>query len=65
MKVNETSLGSIGTAAMAYVSHITNHPSLCKFFLEVGIFGVVLAIVASVVVGIAKKNKRRIKHVNK
>lgn len=52
MKISETSLGSIGTAAMAYVSHITNHPSLCKFFLVVGIFGVVLAIVAGVVAGV-------------
>lgn len=54
MKISETSLGSIGTAAMAYVSHITNHPSLCKFFLVVGIFGVVLAIVVGVVANIAK-----------
>jgi len=55
MKINETSLGSIGTAAMAYVSHITNHPSLCTFFLVAGIFGVVLTIVAGVVVSIAKE----------
>lgn len=57
MKISETSLGSIGTAAMAYVSHITDHPSLCKFFLVAGIFGVVLSIVAGVVVGIAKSVK--------
>lgn len=52
MKISETSLGSIGTAAMAYVSHITNHPSLCKFFLVVGIFGVAITIVAGVVAAI-------------
>ena len=57
MKISETSLGSIGTAAMAYVSHITGHPSLCKFFLVADIFGVVLSIVVSVVVGIVKSVK--------
>lgn len=59
MKISETSLGSIGTAAMAYVSHITNHPSLCKFFLVAGIFGAVLAIVAGVVAGIATGIKEK------
>lgn len=54
MTVNETSLGSVGTAAMAYVSHITNHPSLCKFFLTVGIAGVILAIIVGIISGIIK-----------
>ena len=54
MKISETSLGSIGTAAMAYVSHITDHPSLCMFFLVSGIVGVTLTIAASLVACIAK-----------
>ena len=39
MKISETSLGSVGTAAMAYVLHITDHPSLCMFFLVAGTVG--------------------------
>lgn len=54
MTVNETSLGSVGTAAMAYVAHITNHPSLCEFFLKVGIVGVILSLITGIIAGIVK-----------
>lgn len=54
MTVNGTSFGSVGTAAMAYVAHITNHPALCEFFLKVGIVGIILSIIGSIVAGIVK-----------
>lgn len=55
MNVNGVSLGSLGTAAMAYVSHITNHPKLCMFFLVVGTVGAVTSIIAEIVIGFSKK----------
>lgn len=54
MNVQGIELGSVGLAAMAYVSHITNHPSLCEFFLKVGVVGAVIAVIAEVIVSIAK-----------
>ena len=58
MKISETSLGSIGTAAMAYVSHITDHLSLCMYFLVAGTIGAALSIVASVIYGIVKSEDK-------
>ena len=52
MTTNEISLGAVELAAMAYVSHITNHPSLCEFFLKVGAVGVILAIIVGIIAGI-------------
>lgn len=52
------SLGSIGAAAMAYVSHITNHPSLCKFFLMAGAVGVVLAVFFGIVDGVVGEDNK-------
>lgn len=52
MTINETSLESVGIAAMAYVAHITNHPSICEFFLKVGVVGVILAIIGGIIGGI-------------
>lgn len=54
MNVQGIELGSVGLAAMAYVSHITNHPSLCEFFLKVGIVGAIIAIIVGITTGIAK-----------
>ena len=54
MNVQGIELGSVGLAAMAYVSHITNHPSLCEFFLKVGVVGAVIVVIAEVIVSIAK-----------
>lgn len=54
MSINEVSLGSVGTAAMAYVAHITNHPSLCGFFLKVGVVGAILSIIIGVIVSMIK-----------
>ena len=54
MNVQGIELGSVGLAAMAYVSHITNHPSLCEFFLKVGVVGAVIAVIAEVITSIAK-----------
>lgn len=54
MNVQGIELGSVGLAAMAYVSHITNHPSLCEFFLKVGVVGAIIAVIAEVIVSIAK-----------
>ena len=54
MNVQGIELGSVGLAAMAYVSHITNHPSLCEFFLKVGVVGAVIAVIAEVIASIAK-----------
>lgn len=45
MKVNETILGSIGVAVLAYVAHITGHPSICSIFLGMGITYVIVEIV--------------------
>lgn len=56
--INGVSLGSLGTAAMAYVSHITNHPKLCMFFLVVGIVGVVTSILGEIVIGLVKAEKK-------
>lgn len=44
----------LGLAAMAYVSHITNHPSLCEFFLKVGVVGAIIAIIVCITTSIAK-----------
>lgn len=55
MSVNNVSLGSLGTAAMAYVSHITNHPKLCMFFLVVGIVGAVIGIICGIAADLVKK----------
>lgn len=52
------SLGSIEAAAMAYVSHITNHPSLCMFFLMAGAVGVVLAVFFGIVAGMFGEDKK-------
>lgn len=54
MNVQGIELGSVGLAAMAYVSHITNHPSLCEFFLKVGVVGAIIAVIAEVIASIAK-----------
>lgn len=54
MNVQGIELGSVGLAAMAYVSHITNHPSLCEFFLKVGVVGAIIAIIVDIITGIAK-----------
>ena len=54
MNVQGIELGSVGLAAMAYVSHITNHPSLCEFFLKVGVVGAVIVVIAAVITSIAK-----------
>ena len=54
MSVQGVELGSVGLAAMAYVSHITNHPSLCEFFLKIGVVGAVIAVIAEVITAIAK-----------
>ena len=54
MNVQGIELGSVGLAAMAYVSHITNHPSLCEFFLKVGVVGAIIAIIAGIITSIAK-----------
>lgn len=48
MTIQEINLGSVGIAAMAYVSNITNHPSLCGFFLKAGVVGVIVAIIKSI-----------------
>ena len=58
MNVQGIELGSVGLAAMAYVSHITNHPSLCEFFLKVGVVGAVIAVIVDIVAGIAKCARR-------
>ena len=58
MNVQGIELGSVGLAAMAYVSHITNHPSLCEFFLKVGVVGAVIAVIAEVITSIAKCARR-------
>ena len=58
MTISETSFGSVGTAAMAYVAHITNHPSLCEFFLKVGIVGVILAVISGIAASIVKNAGR-------
>lgn len=54
MSIQGIELGSVGLAAMAYVSHITNHPSLCEFFLKVGVVGAIIAVITGIVTGIAK-----------
>lgn len=54
MNVQGIELGSVGLAAMAYVSHITNHPSLCEFFLKVGVVGAVIVVIAAVITSIVK-----------
>lgn len=58
MNVQGIELGSVGLAAMAYVSHITNHPSLCEFFLKVGVVGAIIAVIAEVIASIAKCARR-------
>ena len=54
MKEINASLGFIGLAAMSYVSHITNHPAFCKFFLITGVAGVVLAVVTGVLTSVVE-----------
>ena len=58
MNVQGIELGSVGLAAMAYVSHITNHPSLCEFFLKVGVVGAVIVVIAEVITSIVKCARR-------
>ena len=58
MNVQGIELGSVGLAAMAYVSHITNHPSLCEFFLKVGVVGAIIAVIAEVITSIVKCARR-------
>ena len=58
MKIIESNLGSVGTAAMAYVAHITNHPLLCEFFLKVGVIGVIISVIIGIAAGIIKSIKK-------